>query len=167
MGFSFIMVEKDSRRAMQLTNHHPLGAIDDEGAVICHQRYGAEVNLLLFDIPNVFGTGIFIHIVNDEPHRYLDGCLISHSALQTLLDIIFDTPNGVTDKLQGGCTAEVADREDSFEDSLQSLVDPFVRINLLLQKPFVGLSLHFDEIWDFNYFLYLAETLPDSIVIGQ
>src|SRR5205085_10456320 len=45
-------LKEDARRAVQLAHDHALGAVDDEGAVLRHQRNVAEENFLLFDVAN-------------------------------------------------------------------------------------------------------------------
>ena len=51
---------------MQLADDHALGPIDDERAVLGHQRNFTEVNFLFLDIPYCFGARIRILIENRE-----------------------------------------------------------------------------------------------------
>src|SRR6185295_2142278 len=50
VGLALVVIEKHARAAMQLGHDHTLGAIDDERAVIGHERQFAKVNLLLADV---------------------------------------------------------------------------------------------------------------------
>ncbi len=167
MGFTLIMVEKDARRAVQLTYHHPFRAIDDKGTIFGHQRYGAEIDLLFLDIANVLDATLFLHIVDHQAHSDLEWGLVGHPSLQTLFDIVLDPTNGIADEFQGRRSTEVANREDSFEYALETFVDAFIGIHLFLQKPFIGLSLHLYQVGDLDYLLDLAKILPHTILIGQ
>ena len=167
MGLAFVVVEENTWRTVQLTNHHPFSAVDNEGTVVGHQRYGTEINLLLFNIPNVLGATVLVHIVDHEPHRDLDWCLVRHPPLQTLFHIILDSADAVADKLERGSPTKVANGKDPFKDALQTFVYAFIGIHFLLQKPFIGLPLHLYKVWDLDYVFDLAKTLPHSIVIGQ
>src|ERR1035441_4074699 len=44
------VLEEDARRAMQLADDHALGTVDDEGAVLRHQRNVAEIHFLLLHV---------------------------------------------------------------------------------------------------------------------
>ena len=49
---------KHARRAVQLADDDALGAVDDERAVVGHQRNVAEENFLFLDVANVFRAGV-------------------------------------------------------------------------------------------------------------
>jgi len=49
---------------MQLAHNHALGAVDDEGAVVSHQRDFAEENFLLLDIADTLDASIGILRIN-------------------------------------------------------------------------------------------------------
>ena len=50
VGLALVVIEEDARAAVQLADDDALGAVDDEGAVVGHQRDLAEVDLLLLDV---------------------------------------------------------------------------------------------------------------------
>jgi hypothetical protein len=52
VDLGLVMVDEQTGRAVQLAHHHPLSAINNESAVFGHQRQGAEINLLFFDVPD-------------------------------------------------------------------------------------------------------------------
>ena len=45
-----VVVEEHARRTMQLRDDHALGAVDDEGAGVGHERNLAHVDFLLLDV---------------------------------------------------------------------------------------------------------------------
>ena len=66
MGFATVMVKKHAWRAVHLAHNHTLSAVDDESAVVCHQRNIAHVNILLFDIFYRARTCIFVHFKHNK-----------------------------------------------------------------------------------------------------
>ena len=47
-----LLLEKHARRTVQLRNDDALGAVDDERAVVGHQRNFAEEDFLFLDVAN-------------------------------------------------------------------------------------------------------------------
>src|SRR6185436_17608274 len=80
--------EEDARRAMQLGDDDALGSIDDERAVIGHQRDLAEKYFFFLDVTNRERFGVRIFIVNSQPDFNFKGNAITHSAFLTLLLIM-------------------------------------------------------------------------------
>ena len=56
VGLAAVMVEQHARRAVHLADDHALGAVDDERAVLRHQRHVAHVDVLLLDIEHASGS---------------------------------------------------------------------------------------------------------------
>ena len=52
VGACSAVIEEHAGRAVQLADNHALGAVDDERAVLGHQRNFAEVDFLLLDVAN-------------------------------------------------------------------------------------------------------------------
>src|SRR5207253_2342882 len=59
-------LEKHARRAVQLADDDALGAVDDKGAVVRHQRDFAEEDFLLLDVANALGAGFRIFRVDRQ-----------------------------------------------------------------------------------------------------
>ena len=66
MGFALVMIEKNTRRAVQLTDDHPLGPVDDKRALFGHQGNRTEINLLFFDVADVGYARLLVDIVDDQ-----------------------------------------------------------------------------------------------------
>src|SRR5579864_2100257 len=64
-------LEEHARRTVQLGNDDAFGAVDDERAVVRHQRDFPEEDFLLLDVTHAFGAGFGIFGV----HRQADGDL--------------------------------------------------------------------------------------------
>ena len=66
VALATVVVEEHAGRAMQLRNDDTLGAVDDEGAVVGHERQFAEVDLLLAHVlDGLLGAGGFL-VENDQ-----------------------------------------------------------------------------------------------------
>src|SRR6185503_6915590 len=81
--------EENTRRAMQLGNDDALSSIDDESAVIGHQRNFAKEDFFFLDIANRFDVGVGVFVVNREPDFHFQRHAVTHAALLALLLIVF------------------------------------------------------------------------------
>ena len=81
-------LEEDAGRAVQLGNDDALGAVDDEGAVVGHQRNFAEEDLLLLDVADGLGAGFGILVENGQPDGHLERGGIGHAALFALGHVV-------------------------------------------------------------------------------
>ncbi len=50
MRLAPVVVEKHARRTVHLGDDHTLGAVDDKGAVVRHERHIAHIDILLLDV---------------------------------------------------------------------------------------------------------------------
>src|SRR5438874_6218965 len=95
-------VEEGARRPVQLRDDDALGAVDDEGAVLRHQRDVAEVDLLLLDVADRLDARLRILVPDDEADRHLERHGVGHAALLALVDVVL--------QLQAdGVAADIAD----------------------------------------------------------
>ena len=81
-------VEEGARRAVQLRDDDALGAVDDERAVVRHQRDIAEVDLLLLDVADGLHAGLGVLVPHHEPDRDLERHGVGHAALLALVDVV-------------------------------------------------------------------------------
>src|SRR6267142_4213173 len=81
-------VEEGARRTVQLRDDDALGAVDDERAVVRHQRDVAEVDLLLLDVADGLDAGLGILVPDDETDRDLQRHRVGHAALLALVHVV-------------------------------------------------------------------------------
>ena len=81
---------KHARRAMQLADDDALGAVDDECAVLGHQRNIAEENFLFLDVANVFRARLGVFVVNRQADGDLERRGIRHAALLAFVHVVFE-----------------------------------------------------------------------------
>ena len=82
-------LEEYAGRAVQLADDHALGTINNEGAVLRHQRNVAEEHFLLFNVADRAIAGLGVLVENRQTHRDLERRGVSHAALFALGHVIF------------------------------------------------------------------------------
>ena len=158
---ALVVVEEHTRRALELRDDHPLGPVDDEGALLGHERELAQVHLLLPHLAHGLGLGFLVVVDDLEPQRDLQRDREGHAPVVALLHRVLGIAEVVAVELEHGVPVVVLDREHRLEDRLQPrLVAPLGR-DLLLQKLLVGLLLDLDEIRDLDDGRDLTEVLAD------
>ena len=73
---------------MQLANDDALGSIDDERAVVGHQRDVAEEDFLLLDVANGARFRLRVFLVDGQAHRDLERGRVGHATLLALAHVI-------------------------------------------------------------------------------
>ncbi len=101
MGFALVVVEEDAGRAVHLADDDALRAVDDEGAVVGHERHVAHVDVLLLDIEHRLGIGVGVDFEDDQAQRHLQRSRIGHPAKLAFLDVVFRFLEIVFDVLKG------------------------------------------------------------------
>ncbi len=94
-------LEKHARRAVQLTDDHALGAVDDERTVIRHQRDLAEEDFLFLDVPDALGARFGVFRVHGQANGHLERRRVSHAPLFALCLVVLSwRPTGSPHLLQ-------------------------------------------------------------------
>jgi hypothetical protein len=88
VGLALVVIEEHAGRAVQLRDHDALGAVDDEGAVLRHQRDLTEVDLLLLDVADRLGAGLVVDVPDDQAHDHLDRRGERHAAGAALVLVV-------------------------------------------------------------------------------
>src|SRR5262249_41860061 len=83
-------LEENAGGTVQLADNHALGAVDDERAVIGHQRNFAEEHLLLFNIADSLGAGLGVLLINRQTNGDLQRSGVCHAALLALDNVVFE-----------------------------------------------------------------------------
>jgi hypothetical protein len=143
---ALVVVEEHAGRAVHLRNDDALGAVDDEGAVVGHERNVAHVDILLLDVLDRLRTGLFVNIEHDQPQRHLQRRGIGHAALAALVDVVFRRFEFVFDEFEHRGAGEVRNRKHRFENGLQPLVGAAAFRLLDEQELVVGRLLNLDEV---------------------
>src|SRR5690606_36514754 len=102
-----VMVEEDARRAVHLGNDYALGTVDDEGAVVGHERHVAHVNVLLLDVADRLRTGVLVDIEHDQSQRHLERRGEGQIPLPTLVNIKFRRFELILDEFEHSRASEI------------------------------------------------------------
>src|SRR5262249_52246308 len=82
--------EEDPGGAVQLADDDALGAVDDEGPVVGHQRDVAVVDLLLLDVADGLGAGVGVLVPDHEADRDLERDRKGHAPLLALVHVVLE-----------------------------------------------------------------------------
>ena len=167
MRLALVVVEEHTRRAMHLADNDALSTIDNERAVIGHQRHVAHVNGLFLDIADRLGAGILIEVPHDQPQHHLQRRRVRHAALDALIHIVFGFLELVIDELQPAAAGKVVDRKHRLEHFLQPGLGAAIRRHHHLQKTLIAGALHVDEVRHRHYFGDAPEALADPLASGK
>ncbi len=81
-------VEERPGRTVELRDDDALGAVDDERAVVRHQRDIAEVDLLLLDVADGLDARLGILVPHDKADGHLQGHGVGHAAFLAFVDVV-------------------------------------------------------------------------------
>ena len=147
-------LEADAGRAVELADDDALGAVDDEGAAVGHERDLAQGDGLLLGVLAVGGA---------DAERGLQAGLVRLAGLEADDLRCRGRGQAVADELQlrmpigrgGGLGGE-----DVLERGLEPLVQTLVRTDVGLQEVGVGLRLYLNQVGNRNDLLQTAEVHP-------
>ena len=103
-------LEEHAGRAVQLADDHALGAVDDERAVLGHQRNVAEENFLFLDVADGFRAGVGILVVNRQADGDLERRGIGHAALLALVHVVLQLQRDRIAALVAECRRVLVER---------------------------------------------------------
>src|SRR5512140_1798937 len=149
------LLEHDTRRAVQLTDDHALGAIDHEGPERREQGQLAEVDFLLDDVARALLSVHFL--VDDELQRRLERSGVRHVTLDALADGILRLAERITNEFQRVVLVDVRYREEVLEYALETDVLTIVGRRIQLQQRLEGARLDVEEMGHFHPLVELAE----------
>ena len=141
VGLALVVVEDHARAAVQLGHDHALGAVDDEGAVLGHERQLAEVDLLLDRALHARGArGLLVH--DAQPQADAERRGVGQPAHLAFLDVEHRLAEVVVDVLERRMARIALDREHAVECGVQArapqvLLDDALLL-LLREQPAAG-----------------------------
>jgi len=130
VGLPLVVVVEHAGAAVQLADHHALRSVDDERAVVGHERDLAEEDLLLLDVADRLRPGLFIGVPDHQAHDHLDGRREGHAALPTLLHVVLGLVQVVGHEHELARAVKFAYREKTLENAMQSDVGALRRLNV-------------------------------------
>ena len=161
------MVEEHTRRTVHLRDDHTLGAVDDKGTLLGHQRDVAEIAFLLFHFLDRARARVLIDFEDDQLQPDLQRRLEGQVALHAFFDVELRRFELIGDVFERCPLGEVCDREDRFEDTAQAIIRALRRRGVHLKEVFVGLALHLDEVRHFDGFGNSPEGFADTFLFRE
>src|SRR5690606_12460942 len=165
VGLAAVVVEEHARRAMQLGDDDALGAVDDEGAVVGHERDLAHVDLLLLHVLDRLGARLAV--VDHQAHGDAQRGAVAQAAVAALALVEHRLAELVADVFQRGVAAVAADREHRLQRGVQALVLALGGVDVLLQELAVGVDLDGEQERHLEDRTALAEVLADALLLGE
>jgi hypothetical protein len=101
VGLALVVVEEDAGRTVHLRDDDPLGAVDDEGALVGHEGDVAHVDVLLLDVLDGAGAGFLVGFEDDQAQLDLQRRGVGHVALDALLDVVLRAPRTRRRRIRG------------------------------------------------------------------
>ena len=165
--FAFVVLKKHARRAVQLRNNHALSAVNHKRAFIRHQRHFAHVNFLLFYFFYHFGLGSrSIAVMNNKLHASTHSRAKSQATGLALTHIKCGLGQVVFNKFHLDKTIVRNNGKCRFKRSLQPLGLAFFRGQISLQKGGVSITLHLQQIRNFQHAIAATKTFTDAFAFG-
>ena len=137
MGFALVMVKEHTRRTVHLRDNHTLGAINNECALIGHQRHITKIDLLFFDFLDGTRLGLLVNIKDDQLKQNLKRRSISQIALLAFFNVKFWWLKLIGNIFQHSPFREILDREDTAKHAAQAIFGPFSLRGVHLQELFI------------------------------
>ena len=167
MGLAAVVVEEHARGAVQLRDDDTLGAVDDEGAVVGHERQLAEVDLLLAHVlDRLLGAGGLL-VEDDEAHLHAQRGGVGEPAQLALLDVEHRLAEPVADVLERSVAAVARDREDALEGSVQADRVAVVLRLVGLEELAIRVELDGQQVRRVENARLLAKVLADALFLGK
>jgi len=159
------LLEVDARGTHELADHDALGAVDDERALVRHQREVAHEHRLALDL-----AGVVVHELRRHEQRGRVGEVLVLALLGGVLGLL----EPVVAERQRHGLGEVLDRGDLLEDLLEARlgvhIGPTHRLGrghprlpgLVADQPVEGFDLQIQQIWDLERLVDLREGDPTA-----
>src|SRR6202035_4390652 len=167
VSLAAVVVEEHARAAMQLRHDDALGAVDDEGTVVGHERQLTEVYLLLTHVLDglLCAAGLLVedYEAHFDPQR---GC-VGQSAQLAFLDVEYRFTQPVAHVLERRIARIAGNGEHAVEGRVQA---DFVALGLRdirLQKAPVRIQLNRQQIRRAENARTLAEVLTNALLFGE
>ncbi|CAM5196674.1 hypothetical protein CDEN61S_01685 [Castellaniella denitrificans] len=164
VGLAAVMFEEHARRAVQLGHDDPLGAVDDEGAGVRHERNFAHVDFLFLDFLDGGLADLAVH--QHQAHLGAQRRRVGQAALLAFLDVEHGGAQHVADEFQPRHLIMADDRKYRIEGRLQSFFLPFGRGNVRLQEGLERLQLRRQQVGDVLDVLALGEAFAYALLFG-
>ncbi len=166
LRLALVAVEEHTRGTVQLRHDHAFGAIDDEGAVLGHERHFAHVDLLLLDLLDHGGARRGFLVVDHEAQQHAQRRCIGHATDLAFLHVEHRLAQAVAHVLELDMTGIADDGEYRLKRRVQAQGVTPVRRLVRLQEIPIGRQLGLEQVRDVEDLGTLPEVLADTFLFG-
>ena len=165
VGLAPVMLEEHAGGAVQLGHDHPLGAVDDEGTGVGHERNLAHVHFLLLHLLHRRLGRFPVHDGQAHPGAQRGG--ERQAPLLALRHVERGLAQHVADKVQAGVAGVAGNGENGIEGRLQAFGLTLIGSHVLLQESSVGIQLGRQQVRHGQNAGPLGEALADTLSLGK
>ncbi len=162
-----VVIEEHARRTMQLRDDHALGAVDDEGAGVGHERQFAHVDFLFLDVFDRLVAGRRFLVVNDQAHEHAQRRAVTHATRTALALVERGLAEAVAHILQRRVAGIADDRKHRFQRGVQAMLLALAARPAFLQELAVRIGLDRQQRRYAEHDRALAEILADALLLGE
>ena len=152
---------------MQLRDDDTLGAIDDEGAVVGHQRQIAKIDLLLLDVLDRLLGARRLLVEDDETDLDAQRRSIGQATELALFNVETGLGEPVGHVLERRIARVTGNGEYRFKGRMQAYGITLELRRIGLEKRAVRVELDSQQIWHIQDSRLLAEILADALLFRE
>ena len=167
MSLAAVVIEEHSGAAMQLRYDDPLGAVDDEGAVLGHERQFAEIDLLFANVLHRLLGAAGLLVEHHQAHFDAQRRGIGQAAQLAFLDVEYRLAQAVAHVLERGISRIAGNGEHAVESGVQADFFALGFGNVGLQESPVRIQLDCQQIRRTENARTLAEVLTNALLFGE
>ena len=162
-----VVIEEHAGAAVQLRHDDPLGTVDDEGAVVGHERQLAQIYFLLTHVfDGLLGAARFL-VEDDEAHLDPQRSRVGQSAQLAFLDVEYRLAQAIAYVLESGIAGIAGNGEDAVESGMQADFVALGFSDIGLQESPVRIQLDRQQVRRAEDARTLAKVLPDAFLFGE
>ena len=167
MRLAAVVIEEHARAPVELRDDDALGAVDDERAVLRHERQLAEVDLLLTHVlDGLLGAARFL-VEHHEAHLDAQRRGVGEAPQLAFLDVEYRLAEAVAHVLERGVAGIAGDWKYAVEGGVQAHVVAAGLGRIGLQEPAIGIQLDRKQIRRAENARALAKVLADALLFGE
>ena len=167
MGLAAVVIEEHAGAAMQLRHDDTFGAVDDEGAVVGHERQFAQVHFLFAHVlDRLLGAAGFL-VEHHQAHFDAQRRRIRQAAQLAFLDVEYRLAQAIAHVFQRRVAGVAGNGEHAVECGMQA---DFVALgfrDVRLQESPVRIQLDCQQVRRAENARTLAKVLANALLFGE
>ena len=163
--FATVMVEQDARRTVHLRYDNALCPVDEESAVMRHERHVAHIHVLFFNIEDRARFGVGVNLKHDQAQRHLHLRRIGNPALTAFFNVKFRIFQFVMHEVEFRCAGKILNRKNAAQRLFKT--GNITNRRVRAQELFIALALNLNEVGHVDNFMDVTEDFADTLLTRQ